>query len=158
MNTQVQRRGAVADSARAMHASAPRLLSNGPSGAATAPAHIAPASHVRRTGTATRAVAYKAPADFVTSKEQYLDMYRQSIADPDAFWGALAEQFHWQQKWQPNHISYNMDVRKGKACRCHRQAHSYFIPRLPQCSLHACFACHLRHPSRVFAPLQASYR
>lgn len=59
-------------------------------------------------------VMYEAPAEFVTSKEQYMTMYKQSITNPDAFWGSIAEQFHWEQKWQPEHVSYNFDVRKGE--------------------------------------------
>ncbi len=29
----------------------------------------------------------------------YKDIYQQSIDDPDAFWGAAAEQLHWARKW-----------------------------------------------------------
>lgn len=29
----------------------------------------------------------------------YKDIYQQSINDPDAFWGAAAEQLHWAKKW-----------------------------------------------------------
>jgi acetyl-CoA synthetase len=31
--------------------------------------------------------------------EQYREMYRRSIESPDAFWGELAEGFHWHRKW-----------------------------------------------------------
>jgi acetyl-CoA synthetase len=31
--------------------------------------------------------------------EQYREMYRRSIESPDAFWGELAEGFHWDRKW-----------------------------------------------------------
>jgi len=45
------------------------------------------------------------PAEFVRkahikSFEQYQQMYKRSIADPDGFWGEIAEQnFYWQNKW-----------------------------------------------------------
>jgi acetyl-CoA synthetase len=45
------------------------------------------------------------PADFaanayVGSETAYQQMYDQSIADPDKFWGEIASQFHWEKKWQ----------------------------------------------------------
>ena len=45
------------------------------------------------------------PADFaakayVSSEAQYQQMYDQSIADPDKFWGEIASTFHWEKKWQ----------------------------------------------------------
>jgi len=44
------------------------------------------------------------PADFaanahVKSAEQYQEMYDRSIADPEGFWGEIAEQFEWKEKW-----------------------------------------------------------
>ncbi|MEK6676940.1 MAG: acetate--CoA ligase [Planctomycetota bacterium] len=44
------------------------------------------------------------PADFsskayVKSLDQYRQMYQRSIADPDGFWGELAEEFYWKKKW-----------------------------------------------------------
>ena len=35
----------------------------------------------------------------VSSAEQYEQMYRESIEDPDKFWGEIASQFVWHQKW-----------------------------------------------------------
>ncbi len=35
----------------------------------------------------------------VQSLEQYQAMYEESIRDPEAFWGRIAESFEWQQKW-----------------------------------------------------------
>jgi acetyl-CoA synthetase len=35
----------------------------------------------------------------IQSREQYDRMYRQSIDDPEAFWGKIAEEFHWFKKW-----------------------------------------------------------
>ena len=45
------------------------------------------------------------PADFaanayVGSEAAYQQMYDQSIADPDKFWGEIASTFHWEKKWQ----------------------------------------------------------
>ena len=31
--------------------------------------------------------------------EQYQKKYKESIEDPEKFWGKLAEQFTWQKKW-----------------------------------------------------------
>ncbi|MBN1557225.1 MAG: AMP-binding protein, partial [Lentisphaerae bacterium] len=44
------------------------------------------------------------PADFaaqahVTSVEAYEKMYRRSVEDPEGFWGEIAEQFVWKEKW-----------------------------------------------------------
>jgi acetyl-CoA synthetase len=62
---------------------------------------------------------YTAPEEFrkechVSSREQYDEMYKRSIEDPEGFWGNVAEEFHWEKKWEPGHFSYNFDVRKGK--------------------------------------------
>ncbi len=35
----------------------------------------------------------------VRSLEQYQAMYDESIRDPEAFWGRMAESFQWQQRW-----------------------------------------------------------
>ncbi|MAX27168.1 MAG: acetate--CoA ligase [Phycisphaeraceae bacterium] len=52
----------------------------------------------------TGSSAIAPPADFaanayVGSQAQYQQMYDQSIADPDKFWGEVASQFHWDRKW-----------------------------------------------------------
>ena len=44
------------------------------------------------------------PADFaakahVGSVEQYNEMYERSISDPEGFWGEIAGQFEWKEKW-----------------------------------------------------------
>lgn len=36
----------------------------------------------------------------VSSREQYDEMYKQSISDPDAFWGKIAKSFYWKKEWQ----------------------------------------------------------
>ena len=35
----------------------------------------------------------------IRTLEKYHNAYRQSIEQPDVFWAAVAEQFHWQKKW-----------------------------------------------------------
>jgi acetyl-CoA synthetase len=35
----------------------------------------------------------------VNSREQYDEMYRESIEQPDLFWGKIAEEFTWKKKW-----------------------------------------------------------
>lgn len=36
----------------------------------------------------------------VSSREQYDEMYQQSISNPDAFWGDIAKSFYWKKEWQ----------------------------------------------------------
>ncbi|GBF92828.1 hypothetical protein Rsub_05447 [Raphidocelis subcapitata] len=50
---------------------------------------------------------------FIENVEQYRAMYKRSIEDPDGFWGEIAEEFHWERKWEEKHTSWNFDVRKG---------------------------------------------
>ena len=33
------------------------------------------------------------------SAAQYDELYKQSIENPDAFWGEIANQFTWDKKW-----------------------------------------------------------
>ena len=45
------------------------------------------------------------PAEFsqdarINSLEQYQEMYNESIRDPEKFWGRIAEELHWFQKWE----------------------------------------------------------
>ena len=35
----------------------------------------------------------------IKSMDQYRQMYERSIADPEGFWGEVAEDFYWKQKW-----------------------------------------------------------
>ena len=44
--------------------------------------------------------------------EQYQQMYRRSIEDPEGFWGEVAEDFVWFKKWDKV-WEYNYDMRKG---------------------------------------------
>ena len=46
---------------------------------------------------------FTAPEEFrkachVGSREQYDEMYKRSIEDPEGFWGDIADQFHWEKK------------------------------------------------------------
>jgi acetyl-CoA synthetase len=47
---------------------------------------------------------FQPPAEFsatahIKSMEQYQKLYRQSIDQPEIFWGEVAEKFHWFKKW-----------------------------------------------------------
>ncbi len=35
----------------------------------------------------------------ITSLAEYFQKYQESVADPDAFWGEIAESHYWQKKW-----------------------------------------------------------
>ncbi|MEZ5082356.1 MAG: acetyl-coenzyme A synthetase N-terminal domain-containing protein [Bacteroidales bacterium] len=35
----------------------------------------------------------------ITSFAEYLQKYRDSIADPEGFWANIAESQYWQKKW-----------------------------------------------------------
>ena len=41
-----------------------------------------------------------ARAAHVRSLEEYRSLYRESIDDPEAFWGKMAEKLHWFKKWE----------------------------------------------------------
>ena len=49
----------------------------------------------------------------ISSMEQYREMYKQSVEDPEQFWGKVAENFHWRSKPTGKFLDYNFDVRKG---------------------------------------------
>jgi Acetyl-coenzyme A synthetase N-terminus len=45
---------------------------------------------------------YPPPADYgaqIKSLEEYQELYKESINNPEAFWGNLAEDFHWEKRW-----------------------------------------------------------
>jgi acetyl-CoA synthetase len=48
----------------------------------------------------------------IKSFEQYQEMYKRSIDDPEGFWGEVAEDFVWFKKWDKV-WEYNYDMRKG---------------------------------------------
>ncbi|MBU0716939.1 MAG: acetate--CoA ligase [Planctomycetes bacterium] len=52
----------------------------------------------------TGAGVFQPPSGFaakahIKSFEQYQEMYKRSIEDPDGFWAEIAEGFHWQKRW-----------------------------------------------------------
>lgn len=49
----------------------------------------------------------------VNNRQQYEKLYERSIKDPAGFWAEMAEQLHWEKKWQRDHSSYNFDLSKG---------------------------------------------
>ena len=42
----------------------------------------------------------KWPEAHCSSKKQYDEMYAESLAAPEKFWGRIAEQFYWKKKWE----------------------------------------------------------
>jgi acetyl-CoA synthetase len=49
---------------------------------------------------------------WVKTEDEYREMYKRSIEDPDGFWGEIAETYEWYEKWDTVR-DYNYDVRKG---------------------------------------------
>ncbi|XP_021736098.1 acetyl-coenzyme A synthetase, chloroplastic/glyoxysomal-like [Chenopodium quinoa] len=49
----------------------------------------------------------------VSSPSEYSDMYKRSVEDPSGFWGDIASEFYWKQKWGKEVCSENLDVTKG---------------------------------------------
>ena len=61
---------------------------------------------------------YPPPADLaaaahVKSLDEYKAMYRQSIDDPETFFGNMARQFHWEKPFDSVGPVYNFDLSKG---------------------------------------------
>ena len=50
---------------------------------------------------------------WIKSREEYQKLYDRSVQDPEGFWGEVAEQFHWFEKWDKV-FDYNYDRREGK--------------------------------------------
>lgn len=51
---------------------------------------------------------------FVSSFKQYEELYKESIEQPEKFWGDIAKQFHWEtQADASNFMSFNFDISKG---------------------------------------------
>ncbi|KIY99045.1 acetyl-CoA synthetase [Monoraphidium neglectum] len=57
--------------------------------------------------------SYPGFTPFVAGVAKYKEMYQRSIEDPDGFWADIASEFHWENKWDEKHASWNFDVRKG---------------------------------------------
>ncbi|MFZ1007377.1 MAG: acetate--CoA ligase, partial [Candidatus Sulfotelmatobacter sp.] len=48
--------------------------------------------------------SFEPPAEFsrrahIQSRDEYEDLYKESIAEPDKFWGRIAGELHWFKKW-----------------------------------------------------------
>lgn len=51
---------------------------------------------------------------YVSGIDQYKELYKQSLDDPQLFWGNIAKQFHWETEADPtNFFSYNFDLNNG---------------------------------------------
>ena len=49
----------------------------------------------------------------VKSIDQYHELYKTSVEDPEKFWSKIANEFYWKEKWTGKFMEYNFDVRKG---------------------------------------------
>ncbi|HPD30113.1 MAG TPA: acetate--CoA ligase [Phycisphaerae bacterium] len=48
---------------------------------------------------------------YVKSMEQYQQMYDRSIKDPEGFWGEMASEFYWKEKWtKVREFDFNGDI------------------------------------------------
>lgn len=51
---------------------------------------------------------------YISSFAQYKELYRQSIDNPEEFWGEIAKQFYWETPADINRFFvYNFDIGKG---------------------------------------------
>lgn len=51
---------------------------------------------------------------YVSSLEQYAEMYKESVDKPNEFWSNIAKQFHWETPAEPDKFfTYNFDISKG---------------------------------------------
>jgi len=67
---------------------------------------------------------------YIKSLDEYKKIYRRSIDDPEAFWGEVAEQLDWYEKWDKVLIE---DFKAGK--------HEWFVGG----KLNVCYNCLDRH-------------
>lgn len=49
----------------------------------------------------------------VQGMDNYRKMYNKSINDPEAFWGEIAKDFHWESQPSGKFFDYNFDYTKG---------------------------------------------
>ncbi|OGR26355.1 MAG: acetate--CoA ligase [Desulfobacterales bacterium RIFOXYA12_FULL_46_15] len=49
---------------------------------------------------------------WVKNMDEYKDLYKKSIDDPETFWAGMAEQFYWEKKWDKVR-DYNYTLSKG---------------------------------------------
>ncbi|GFY47417.1 acetyl-coenzyme A synthetase, cytoplasmic [Trichonephila inaurata madagascariensis] len=51
---------------------------------------------------------------WVSSMDQYKDLYKRSMEDPDAFWSELSQQLYWKVKAPPKNLCrFNFDIGQG---------------------------------------------
>ncbi|XP_071525934.1 acetyl-coenzyme A synthetase, cytoplasmic isoform X1 [Panulirus ornatus] len=70
-----------------------------------------------------------------SSMEQYKQMYDKSLKDPEAFWGDIAKNFHFEQNVTGKFMDYNFDISKGKI----------FIRWMEGAKTNICYNCLDRH-------------
>ncbi|KAH3694037.1 hypothetical protein DPMN_081476 [Dreissena polymorpha] len=83
----------------------------------------------------------------VKSMEQYRDMYKHSVEDPDGFWGDIAREFHWASPPTGKFLEYNFDVRNG----------SIFIKWMQGSKTNVCYNALDRHVKNGLADKIAFY-
>ena len=49
---------------------------------------------------------------WIKTMEQYQAMYKESVEDPEGFWGKIAEEFYWEKKWDKVR-DFNYAISKG---------------------------------------------
>lgn len=49
----------------------------------------------------------------VKSMEQYQELYKRSVEDPEGFWSEIAKDFYWASPPTGKFLDYNFDVRNG---------------------------------------------
>ena len=49
---------------------------------------------------------------WVKSMDEYKELYKQSIEDPETFWAKMADEFYWEKKWDKVR-DYNFSISKG---------------------------------------------
>ena len=77
---------------------------------------------------------------WIKSFDQYQEMYKRSIDDPEGFWAEAASELFWYKKWDKV-LDYNFDINKGKVF------HEWFKGG----STNMCYNCldrHLDTPTR----------
>jgi len=73
--------------------------------------------------------------------EQYEQMYKRSIEDPDGFWSEIAEQFHWEKKWDTVRdftFNDNVDIKwfvNGKTNICYNSLDRHLDKRGDQTAI-----------------------
>lgn len=58
---------------------------------------------------------YVIDKSLIPSFEQYENMHKESLEDPDSFWSEIANEFYWQTPCKRGEmLSYNFDINKGR--------------------------------------------